>query len=69
MIQEIDLILEKQDVLQSAMSDWKAKWVPAILQYAHECTGKVATIFLQAEKAYEGKLIIWFLYFCLLLLY
>ena len=48
----MDLILEKQDVFKVALSDWKTKWV---LQYSHQSTGKAFTLFLQAQKAYEGK--------------
>ena len=51
----MDLILEKQDVFKVALSDWKTKWVPAVLQYSHQSTGKAATLFLQAQKAYEGE--------------
>ena len=50
----MDLILEKQDVFKSAMNDWKVLWVPAILQFAYQCTGKAATLVLQAKSAYEG---------------
>ena len=36
------------------MTDWKTKWVPAILQYAYQCSGKAAALILQAQKNYEG---------------
>ena len=38
---EVDLVLEKKDVLKRAVTDWEDKWVPAIAAYSDSCTGKV----------------------------
>ena len=51
--QELDMILDKKDVLKSAQQHWTV-WVQAILQYADSCTGKLATAVQQAKSDYEG---------------
>ena len=55
--QEIDIILEKRDVLKTAQQDLSSTWVPAILQYGASCTGKTAAAIPQAKKDCEGTYI------------
>jgi len=46
--------LEKTNVFKSAQQEWTNTWVPAILQYADSCSGKIAAAILQARKDYDG---------------
>ena len=52
--QEMDMILEKKDVMQAALQVWNEKIIPAVLEYGEGSSGKVATLFTQAQSDYEG---------------
>ena len=47
--QEIDLILDKKDVIQ-AIEDWCSKWVPAVLEYGYTLAGKKAQLVLSTVE-------------------
>lgn len=48
------MILEKKDVMQSAMKLWNEKVVPAVLEYGDQSSGKRATLFTQSQSDFEG---------------
>ena len=50
----MDMILEKKDVMQAALQVWNEKIIPAVLEYGEGSSGKVATLFTQAQSDYEG---------------
>ena len=50
----MDMILEKKDIVQTALHLLKEKIVPAALEYAEESTGKATTYFLKSQSDFEG---------------
>ena len=52
--QEMDMMHNKREVLKRAQQEWSSLWVPAILQYAESCSGKLATVLHKAMVDCEG---------------
>lgn len=50
----MDMILEKKDVMQSALQVWNEKVVPAVLEYGDQSSRKTATLFVQSQSDFEG---------------
>ena len=48
------MILEKRDVMKSALQVWNEKLIPALLEYWDQSSGKTATLFVQARNDFEG---------------
>ena len=57
--QEMDMILEKKDVMQSALKVWNEKVIPAVLEYGDQSTGKASTLYIQTQSDFEGTNCIW----------
>ena len=45
--QEVDLILQKKDVVKNASQDWRLKWIPGILKKCDQLSGKQLKMYHQ----------------------
>ena len=52
----MDMILEKKDVMQSALQLWNEKVIPAVLEYGDQSSGKATTLFVQSQSDFEGAM-------------
>lgn len=47
---KMELILDKSNVVKSAVNDWQTKWVPAIKKYSETAPKKAAKALLDEAK-------------------
>lgn len=50
----MDLILQKKDVVKNACHEWRTKWVPAILMYCDQQSGKMLESYTEEKTNYAG---------------